>query len=41
VRLAVSASNLFGKDYVSNCLTVDLWFFGLRRTVLWTVSYRW
>lgn len=41
VRLAVSASNLFDKDYVSNCLTVDLCFFGLRRTVLGTVSYRW
>jgi iron complex outermembrane receptor protein len=40
-RASVNATNLFDKDYVSACTGVDRCYYGLSRTVMATVRYRW
>lgn len=40
-KLQVNAKNLFDKEYVSGCYGDVQCSFGLRRTVLGTLSYRW
>ncbi len=40
-KLQVNAQNLFDKQYMSGCYGTTQCSFGLRRTVLATVSYRW
>lgn len=40
-KLQVNAQNLFDKEYVSGCYGTTQCSFGLRRTVLATLSYRW
>jgi iron complex outermembrane receptor protein len=42
VKLAVNATNLFDQVYVSSCLNaLPQCFYGLRRNVVGTLSYRW
>lgn len=40
-KLQVNAQNLFDKEYISGCYGAVQCSFGLRRTVLATLSYRW
>ncbi|HEY0182522.1 MAG TPA: TonB-dependent siderophore receptor, partial [Rhodopila sp.] len=40
-RLAVNASNLFDKQYVSECSNTAYCLYGLRRTVLANLRFRW
>lgn len=40
-KLQVNAHNLFDKEYIAGCYAAVQCSFGLRRTVLATVSYRW
>lgn len=40
-KLQVNAQNLFDKEYVSGCYAAVQCSFGLRRTVLATLSYKW
>ncbi|MEN5083680.1 TonB-dependent siderophore receptor [Bosea sp. TWI1241] len=40
-KLQVNAHNLFDKEYISGCYSATGCSFGLRRTVLATLSYRW
>ncbi|WP_203330548.1 TonB-dependent siderophore receptor [Rhodovastum atsumiense] len=40
-QLALNASNLFDKEYISSCSTATTCFFGNRRTVIGSLSYRW
>jgi iron complex outermembrane receptor protein len=40
-KLQVNAQNLFDKEYISGCYGTTQCSFGLRRTVLATLSYRW
>ncbi|PTM41814.1 TonB-dependent siderophore receptor [Bosea sp. 124] len=40
-KLQVNAHNLFDKEYISGCYAAVQCSFGLRRTVLATLSYRW
>jgi len=40
-KVQVNAQNLFDKDYISGCYGDVQCSFGLRRTVLATLSYRW
>lgn len=40
-KVQVNAQNLFDKEYVSGCYGAVQCSFGLRRTVLATLSYRW
>jgi iron complex outermembrane receptor protein len=40
-QLAVNASNLFDTQYVASCGSVASCFYGLRRTVIGTLAYRW
>jgi iron complex outermembrane receptor protein len=40
-RAAVNVSNLFDKTYVAACATATKCFYGLGRTVLGTLAYRW
>jgi iron complex outermembrane receptor protein len=40
-KVQVNAQNLFDKQYVSGCYATTQCSFGLRRTVLATLSYRW
>lgn len=40
-KVQVNAHNLFDKEYISGCYTTTGCSFGLRRTVLATLSYRW
>ncbi|MGX1787916.1 TonB-dependent siderophore receptor [Bosea sp. NPDC055332] len=40
-KLQVNAHNLFDKEYISGCYSTTGCSFGLRRTVLATLSYRW
>ncbi|WP_377843758.1 TonB-dependent siderophore receptor [Bosea sp. UC22_33] len=40
-KVQVNAQNLFDKEYVSGCYAATQCSFGLRRTVLATLSYRW
>jgi len=40
-RASVNATNLFNKQYVSACTAVDRCYYGLDRTVMATVRYRW
>ena len=40
-KVQVNAQNLFDKDYISGCYGTTQCSFGLRRTVLATLSYRW
>ncbi len=40
-RASVNATNLFDKEYVSACTAVDRCYYGLSRTVMATVRYRW
>jgi iron complex outermembrane receptor protein len=40
-KLQVNAQNLFDKEYISGCYADVQCSFGLRRTVLATLSYRW
>ena len=41
LEFAVNASNLFDKQYVSRCQTEAACFYGNRRNVLASLSYRW
>ncbi|KQO93277.1 TonB-dependent siderophore receptor [Methylobacterium sp. WCS2018Hpa-22] len=41
VDLAVNATNLFDKTYVSTCIAATGCFYGNRQTVLATLRYRW
>ncbi|MVA59366.1 TonB-dependent siderophore receptor [Agrobacterium vitis] len=41
VQLAVNATNLFNKEYVSACASANQCFYGTGRTVMATVSYKW
>jgi iron complex outermembrane receptor protein len=42
MKLAVNATNLFDKTYVASCLAAPTQcFYGLRRNVVGTLSYRW
>jgi iron complex outermembrane receptor protein len=41
LKLQVNAQNLFDKEYVSGCYALTQCSFGLRRTVLATLSYQW
>lgn len=41
LRLAVNVSNLFDEAYVSNCFRMSSCYYGGRRSVYATVSYRW
>ncbi|WP_412065644.1 TonB-dependent siderophore receptor [Rhizobium sp. SYY.PMSO] len=41
LSLAVNATNLFDKEYVSACATATKCFYGLGRTVFGTLTYRW
>ncbi len=40
-KVQVNAQNLFDKEYISGCYGTTQCSFGLRRTVLATLSYRW
>lgn len=40
-KLQVNAQNLFDKEYIAGCYAAVQCSFGLRRTVLATLSYRW
>lgn len=40
-KVQVNAQNLFDKEYISGCYSSVQCSFGLRRTVLATLSYRW
>jgi iron complex outermembrane receptor protein len=40
-KLQVNAQNLFDKEYIAGCYAATQCSFGLRRTVLATLSYRW
>ncbi|KFC71626.1 TonB-dependent siderophore receptor [Bosea sp. LC85] len=40
-KVQVNAQNLLDKDYVAGCYALTQCSFGLRRTVLATLSYRW
>jgi iron complex outermembrane receptor protein len=40
VRLSVNATNLFDKTYVSTCISATGCYYGARRTVIGTVSYK-
>jgi iron complex outermembrane recepter protein len=40
-RFALNASNLFDETYISSCFSPTFCYFGQRRTVLGSVSYRW
>jgi iron complex outermembrane receptor protein len=41
-RLAVNATNLFDREYVSTCIAApNSCYYGLRRTVVATLTYRW
>lgn len=40
LSLSVNGSNIFGKEYVANCQT-GVCYFGLARSVLLTLGYRW
>ncbi len=41
LKLQVNAQNLFDKEYVSGCYGLTQCSYGLRRTVLATLSYQW
>lgn len=41
ISLSLNANNLFDKDYVAICTTVDRCYFGAPRTVVGTLNYRW
>lgn len=41
LQLAVNASNLFNKEYVSNCYATVICTYGAGRTVFGTLSYKW
>jgi iron complex outermembrane receptor protein len=41
MKLAVNATNLLDKTYVSSCLLSNFCYYGLRRNVIGTLSYRW
>lgn len=41
LKVAINASNLFDKEYVSYCNATFLCNYGLRRTVIGTLSYKW
>lgn len=41
LQLSVNISNAFDREYVASCGSESACFYGLRRTVLGTVSYRW
>jgi iron complex outermembrane receptor protein len=40
-RFSVNAQNLFDKIYVSSCSSMNGCYYGLRRAVIGTVTYRW
>ena len=40
VRVAINATNLFDRRYISTCISATGCYFGSRRTVLGTVSYK-
>ncbi len=40
-RLAVNAKNLFDRTYVATCGSAEFCYYGLRRTILGTIAYRW
>lgn len=40
-RFAVNAKNLFDKTYVATCGNENFCYYGLRRTVVGSVTYRW
>ena len=40
-RLAVNAKNVFDRTYVATCGSADFCYYGLRRTILGTIAYRW
>lgn len=41
LRLAINVSNLFDKEYVAGCFSLNGCAYGGRRTVLGTLRYRW
>ncbi|RXT56079.1 hypothetical protein B6S44_08385 [Bosea sp. Tri-44] len=40
-KVQVNAQNLFDKEYIAGCCGAVQCSFGMRRTVLATLSYRW
>jgi iron complex outermembrane receptor protein len=41
LRMQINATNLFDKTYVASCLAATNCFYGLRRSVIGTLAYRW
>jgi iron complex outermembrane receptor protein len=41
LKLAVNANNVFDKTYVAGCTTTTTCYYGFRRSVLATLTYRW
>jgi iron complex outermembrane receptor protein len=41
VRFAVNANNIFDKHYISQCFSNDSCYYGIRRTVTGTLTYKW
>jgi iron complex outermembrane receptor protein len=40
-ELAVNATNLFNKEFVSACASANQCFYGTGRTIMATASYKW